>query len=473
MNIKSKLLKKISICLLSVITFTSIDVPISSDSYAYNSWQTDVTTMPTVLEYSPSVGYDNKIYYIGGYDRNTDSASGAVQIYDTITNTWSYGESMPTPRYLTSAVTYNDKIYCFGGTSIGGAGELNSVHLNKLEIYDIKSNKWTTGANMPVAREKFCAEVYKGKVYIIGGSSGRNPINYFNTMQVYNISTNSWEADIPMNGLYRHAFTSEIYEDKLYMFSGNYNAPGVSQPDNNDLNIYDFTKKTWSKGPSSSIVRHGLSSILHGDDIYLIGGRGQYQNRKEVEIYNVKTNTWRTGTSAPVDLHWGHAVSVNGYIYCVLGERTNGVVSRYRLDPFPKSSSNIDVYIKPQSILSLSLNTNFINFDNIDLASDITMNNIIELSISSSLPYQVTSTLATDIANKDKTNIITPSILSIKANSSSEYKTFNRVGEAITLLSNQPPTSLCTTGIDLRLNSGVPFKTDVYKSVIKIELNQI
>ena len=84
---------------------------------------------------------------------------------------------------------------------------------------------------------------------------------------------------------------------------------------------------------------------------------------------------------------------------------------------------------------------------------EIEIPNSIELSISSSLPYQVKTSLVNEIKNNDGTKTLNPEILSIKANNSSDYKTFNRVGQSILLLDNQSATDATNIGIDMRVNN--------------------
>ena len=303
MKKESTILKKIMLGLLCFGLITPIDNISYSSEQAYDSWEVNITSMPITVDYFSSVAYGNNIYYIGGYDRANDKACGAVQIYNTLNNTWSYGANMITPRYLSKSILYDGKIYCFGGVS-EGAANLESDVLDIVEIYDIKSDSWSKGVSMPETKEKIDAQLHNDKILIIGGKIERGHGTHSDTINVFNLKTNKWEEDIPMP-ICRAGFTSQIYNDKLYIFSGNYTVIGQFETDYNDVNIYDFKTKQWSTGPDSSIARHGVSSVRNGSDIYLFGGRGNYKNRTEVDIYNIQTNTWRQGTDSPVELHWG------------------------------------------------------------------------------------------------------------------------------------------------------------------------
>ena len=60
-------------------------------------------------------------------------------------------------------------------------------------------------------------------------------------------------------------------------------------------------------------------------------------------------------------------------------------------------TSNIDVYIKYENMLKLSLNTNFITFEDFSRVEDVERLNAIKLSINSSLSYDINTYLPTEI----------------------------------------------------------------------------
>ena len=135
-------------------------------------------------------------------------------------------------------------------------------------------------------------------------------------------------------------------------------------------------------------------------------------------------------------------------------------------------TSNVDVYVKSENALSLSLDTNSIIFDNYSGVEDIEKLNAINLTISSSLPYKVNAYLASEIQNADKSNIIDKSILNIKANSDTNYKEFMETINPVILLDDQSKGNGISHGIDLKLASNQSYKADIYKTVIKFEVEQ-
>jgi N-acetylneuraminic acid mutarotase len=86
----------------------------------------------------------------------------------------------------------NGKLYVAGGSD--GVTQLNTLY-----IYDIASNTWTTGMNVPVAVEWAGSAVLRNDLYLFGG------LPPFVTTQIYNPVSNSWTTG-PDMGVYRFRF---------------------------------------------------------------------------------------------------------------------------------------------------------------------------------------------------------------------------------------------------------------------------
>ena len=136
------------------------------------------------------------------------------------------------------------------------------------------------------------------------------------------------------------------------------------------------------------------------------------------------------------------------------------------------ASANLDVYIKSENMLSMNLSTNSITFEDFSGVEDMIKENAVNISINSSLPYNLNAYLATEIQNSDKSNTMNKDILSIKDNSELDYQTFTNTIDKVVLKSN------CNSGndkqhdINLKLNGGIAHEKDVYKTTIKFEAEQ-
>lgn len=143
--------------------------------------------------------------------------------------------------------------------------------------------------------------------------------------------------------------------------------------------------------------------------------------------------------------------------------------------PLQSATANVDVYIKCENLLSLSLNTNSVTFENFGGTEDLEKANAVTLTINSSLPYDVNAYLPTAIQGS-RGGTMTLDTLEIKANKESTYQIFSGVGttddKKLVLLTNQTEGNDKTHGIDLRLKGGKANNADVYKTTVKFEVVQ-
>src|SRR5215471_3338866 len=71
----------------------------------HNSWSMK-KPLPHAVTGAGAVAISTKIYVVGGLD-NTLAPYGGTQIYNISSNKWSTGASMPTPRWDIGAVAVN------------------------------------------------------------------------------------------------------------------------------------------------------------------------------------------------------------------------------------------------------------------------------------------------------------------------------------------------------------------------------
>lgn len=135
-------------------------------------------------------------------------------------------------------------------------------------------------------------------------------------------------------------------------------------------------------------------------------------------------------------------------------------------------TSNLDVYIKYENLLSMSLSTNSITFENYSGIDDLENLSALDITINSSLPYDLKARLESAIQNNDKSKTIDAETLKIKESSLSSYQNFAGVKDEITLLDNCEAGNYVTHSIDLKLQSNKAIDADVYKTTIRFEVAQ-
>ena len=136
------------------------------------------------------------------------------------------------------------------------------------------------------------------------------------------------------------------------------------------------------------------------------------------------------------------------------------------------STANLDVYIKSENMLSLSLDTNSVTFDNYSGTEDIIKSNVVKLTVNSSLPYKINAYLESKIENADGSSNIDTSLFNIKANTDSEFKEFTDIKIPVLLLDDQSKGNNITHNLDFKLKGSLAHKADIYKATIKLEVIQ-
>lgn len=155
-----------------------------------------------------------------------------------------------------------------------------------------------------------------------------------------------------------------------------------------------------------------------------------------------------------------------------LNNRLDSIIPIVDSIPSKNVTSNLDLYIKSENMISLSLNTASINFDNFSGVSDEEQLNAFNVTVNSSLPYELNAYLPSEIQNGDGSKTMEKEILNIRVNGEQDYKTFPQINQKVILKDNNLAGNDINHGIDLKLKGSLAHKADVYKATIKIEVNQ-
>nr|XP_039254725.1 kelch-like protein 3 [Styela clava] len=132
------------------------------------------------------VATEGFIYCIGGYVGYSPSLSDNLKL-DPVIPKWHTLPSMPSGRYSASAVAFDQKIHVLGGTPWTCA-------LATVICFDIKSETWTSVANMNLARFNLGSCILGDKIYVIGGANSND------TIEEYDHPTNTWKVVGSLSG---------------------------------------------------------------------------------------------------------------------------------------------------------------------------------------------------------------------------------------------------------------------------------
>jgi len=226
---------------------------------ATDSWATK-EPMPTARNRFGIAVVQNKIYVIGG--ETDEGYTGANEVYDPLTDTWETRTPMPTVRADLSANVVDDKIYLIGGTEIYGYGAWPRA-INVTEVYDPKTDSWTTKTPIPTAVAGYASAVVSNKIYVIGSIGWGEPASDIN--QIYYPATDTWAFGSSMPTWFTEkaaaAATTGVFAPKR-----------IHVLWDDEHRVYDPESDSWSIATPMPTPRLLLGVAVVDDMLYAIGG---------------------------------------------------------------------------------------------------------------------------------------------------------------------------------------------------------
>jgi len=328
--------KRVALILLLILCSLLVALPNTEIVRAVEDSWTTLEPMPTARSSFGVAVVDGKIYAIGGWN---GSYLGTNEMYDPATDTWTTKKSMPTPRHGFGIAVYQNKIYAIGGIT-GPTDSENSGFTGLTEVYDPKTDAWKNKTSMPTARSSLSANVVDDKIYLIGGrkySRGLSTVHYIDEKvnEVYDPKTDTWTTQTPMPE-YALGYSSAVIENKIYIIGGlklarMWTEGATLSLDNNQ--IYDPETDTWSSGkpiPTIIIARAAgaTTGVLAPKRIYVVGGNyGLNIATNLTQVYDPVTDMWSTGTPMPTPRYGLGVAVVNDELYVIGGKTVDNYLA--------------------------------------------------------------------------------------------------------------------------------------------------
>jgi len=206
----------------------------------------------------------------------------SCELLNPVSNSWRYTDSLETLKYFwdTATLLKDGRILVVGGYYFDQPS-LQNIHFKICEIFDPISETWSFADSLTDGRSAHTATLLQdGKVIVTGGQN----IGDLSSCEIYDPVTNQWSS--AGNLLHARSFHSAVLlSDGRVLVSG-----GVT-PDSTlgtrYCEIYDPVTNSWSEAGEMIIPRADHKSLLLLDSTVLITG-GSFE--PEVwEIYNPKT----------------------------------------------------------------------------------------------------------------------------------------------------------------------------------------
>ena len=236
-----------------------------------------------------------KLYLLGGYpfDRQT---SRIVQVYDIATDFWAYGPQLPQPNNHGMAASVNGKIYLIGGQTLADDPPGTNSYVNTVHELDPATGQWVAKAPMPTARSSGVAVVHDGKIYVAGGRPPREK-----DFAVYDPATDSWEV-LPELPTGRNHMTGAAINGRIHVVGGRIGL-GLGYSKTAAHEVYDPQTQTWTTAAQMLRARSGMSSIMAKGCFHVWGGEAIEGMFPDHDYYDPRTNKWTRLLDMPIPVH--------------------------------------------------------------------------------------------------------------------------------------------------------------------------
>lgn len=212
-----------------------------------------------------------RVYALGGFieqNRNPDHNAFA---YDVANNRWDKIAPLPRPRGAATAVVLNGRIHLIGGAS---EPTMERASVGWHEVYDPKTDTWTTLKALPGARDHVGSVAYDGAIHIVGGRF--NTFEYNTDLHhIYLPERDTWETRAPLPTT-RSGHGLVVYRNRLFAMGGEAGIVRNGQITQakvfGQMESYDPATDTWQSHAPMLTPRHAVGAAAIGDWIYVAGG---------------------------------------------------------------------------------------------------------------------------------------------------------------------------------------------------------
>ena len=111
-----------------------------------------------------------QLVLVGGRHIQTTQTTGVIGAWEEKTHKWVHPlPPMPTARDAATAITHDDKLLVVAGGRDDGYRSLS-----KVDILNLSTKQWHTGAPLPQPSHKMTAAVMCGTAVLLGGANNNN-----------------------------------------------------------------------------------------------------------------------------------------------------------------------------------------------------------------------------------------------------------------------------------------------------------
>jgi N-acetylneuraminic acid mutarotase len=234
---------------------------------------------------------NGKLYVLGGYPSSRQTVR-TVQIYDIASNSWQFGPQLPQPNNHGMAAAVNGKIYLIGGQlTADQEGYVDTVY----EL-DPAVGAWVEKARMPTQRSGGVAVVHAGKIYVAGGRVPRG-----SDFAVYDPAADRWET-LPNLPSQRNHITGAAINGRIHIVGGRL-GNGLSPLKTTANEVFDPQTRSWTTAAPMLSGRSGINGVMARGCFHVWGGEAPTGMTPQHEYYDPRTDKWSSLPNMPIPIH--------------------------------------------------------------------------------------------------------------------------------------------------------------------------
>lgn len=273
---------------------------------------------------------NGKVLAIGGMYSSgaTYYSIATVEIFDPVTETWSYTGSLNVARENPVVVVLNNGKVLVTGGMMRATG---TTYLASAEIYDPDTGTFTYVNSMPQARGSATgALMSNGNVFVAGGYNSSN--GQMKSAVIYNPTLNTWTSiSSQMNSLHSEggAVTLLLQDGRMLIAGGWSPSLGVWT-----IDIYNPTTNSFVAAanlPQFSHGRGGITGHVRSDGVVVFfgGSSGDGAMADTAVLYDPTSNTMATEGNVMRWSRYNHASTVlnDGRILIIGGDYFNSTAA--------------------------------------------------------------------------------------------------------------------------------------------------
>ena len=261
-----------------------------------------------------------------------------LDVYDFKTNSWSTGGSAPKEFNHFQATSYQGFVWVIGSFKTNAFPK--EIPEENIWLYHPVTEKWIKGPEIPEDRRRGGAGlvVYNNKFYLLGGNTIGHNGGFVNWFDEYDPYTNTWTVlEDAVHA--RDHFQAAVIDHTLYAVAGRQSggANGVFKPLIREVELYDFQTKSWSILENDlPTPRAAPCTVFFNGELLVIGGEGEKKGPayKLVEALNPQTKTWSRKADMKYSRHGTQAILSGEGIYLAAGSPLRGGGKQWNMEVY-------------------------------------------------------------------------------------------------------------------------------------------